>query len=300
MAGTTVEWLGCATFRVRSAGLTILCDAYVDRAVGAAGPGITTDDIAVCDWIVVGHSHFDHLYGAERILARTSARLVGSYESVRVMERAGVPLDRMLCVAGGETVDLGHGVRVSVYPSQHSCVWSQQQMGQPDRVCIGDLGLTHQERQGRMAALGAYLASLGPAAKAHLAASSVGHSERGDGGALVYVFHFADGRLLYQDTSGHWRGVLAGLRAEAAILAAAGRANVDGEPVQGTLAAFVVDQVEMIRPATLLLCHHDDWLPGFSIATDVTPIRKELARRTPGVRLLEPAYLQPVAPFAGG
>jgi hypothetical protein len=70
--------------------------------------------------------------------------------------------------------------------------------------------------------------------------------------------------------------------------------------VQGSLAGFVVDQVELIRPLTLLLCHHDDWLPGFSIATDVTAIRKELARRAPGVRLLEPSYLEPVEPFARG
>jgi hypothetical protein len=84
-------------------------------------------------WIVVGHSHFDHVWGAERIMRNTRARLVGSYETVRVMESAGVPVDRMTPVAGGETVDLGSGVRVSVYPSQHSCVWSQGQMAPADQ-----------------------------------------------------------------------------------------------------------------------------------------------------------------------
>ena len=54
----------------------------------------------------MGHSHFDHLFGAETILANTNATLVGSYETVRVMEAAGVAADRMLCVSGGETVDL--------------------------------------------------------------------------------------------------------------------------------------------------------------------------------------------------
>ena len=293
-----VEWFGCATFRVRSAGLTIFCDAYIDRAEGAAGPGLTADSITECDWVVVGHSHFDHLYGAEQILANTNARLIGSYESVRLMERAGVPTDRMICVGGGETIDLGGGVTVAVYPSQHSCVWSHQQMGQPDEVCIGDLGVHWHQRQERMGALAAYLASLGPAALTHLAASSAGHSERGDGGALVFVFTFPDGRLLFQDTSGHWRGILRELRVDAAILAAAGRANIDGEPVQGSLAQFIGDQVEMLQPTTVLLGHHDDWLPGFSRATDVTSIRAELARRTPGVRLVEPGYLEPVAVFA--
>ena len=91
-----------------TAGLTVFLDAYIDRAPNAAGTGLTADDIDECDWIVIGHSHFDHLWGAERIVARTGATLIGSYETVRVLEQAGVPLDRMICVGGGERIDLGH------------------------------------------------------------------------------------------------------------------------------------------------------------------------------------------------
>ena len=112
----TLDWYGCATFRLRTAGLTVFLDAYIDRAPGAPGTGLTADDIDECDWIVIGHAHFDHLYGAERIMARTGATLIGSYESVRVMEAAGVPADRMICVAGGERVRLSDDVTVSVLP----------------------------------------------------------------------------------------------------------------------------------------------------------------------------------------
>ena len=50
--------------------------------------------------------------------------------------------------------------------------------------------------------------------------------------------------LLYQDTSGHWSGILPGgdFRPDVAILAAAGRGNIDGEPIQGSLAEFVARQ----------------------------------------------------------
>lgn len=298
---TTLDWYGCATFRLRTAGLTIFLDAYIDRVEGAAGTGLTADDVDGCDWIVVGHSHFDHLWGAERILANhPAARLVGSYESVRVMEQAGVPLDRMICVAGGETVDLGQGVRVSVYPSQHSCVWSHRQMHGADEVCLGDLGVTWQEQQERMRDLGAYLATgLGPAAGAHLRASAPGHSTRGDGGALVFLVETPEGSLLYQDTSGHWSGVLGTLRPDVAILAAAGRGNIDGEPVQGSLAGFVARQVDLVRPRTVILSHHDDWLPGFSVPTDVGPIRTAVEAVAPGSRLLEPGYLDGTVLFDG-
>ena len=286
---TTLDWYGCATFRLRTAGLTIFLDAYIDRVEGAPGPGVRADDVDECDWIVIGHSHFDHLYGAERIAANTSCRIIGSYETVRVLEACGVPLDRMIVVAGGERVALGNGVTVSVFPSQHSCVWSHGQMPPADQVCLGDLGLTWQEQQARFADLGAHVSSLGEAVHRHLAVSSQG--ARGDGGALLYLFDTPDGTILYQDTSGHWTGILDGLRPDVAILAAAGRGNVDGEPIQGSLAQFVARQAELLQPRRVVLSHHDDWLPGFSIDTDVAPIRAELARVLPGTELLELGYL---------
>lgn len=289
---TTLDWYGCSTFRLKTAGMTIFLDAYIDRAANAAGPGMTADQIDDCDWIAIGHSHFDHLYGAERIMANTNATLIGSYESIRVMEQAGVPVDRMMYVAGGELIDLGNGASVSVYPSQHSCVWSHSQMAQPGEVCLGDLGVTFQEQEARLAELTTYLATeLEPVAVDHLLGSMPGHSDRGDGGALVFLFHLPDGTVLFQDTSGHWSGVLADLRADVAIFAAAGRANIDGEPIQGTLAEFIGQQVVAVQPTTVILGHHDDWLPGFSIPTDTAPIRDEIARVAPGTTLLEPGYL---------
>jgi Beta-lactamase superfamily domain len=138
---TSLDWYGCATFVLRTASLTVFLDAYIDRAPGAAGTGLTADDVDRCDWIVVGHSHFDHLYGAERIARNTGARIVGSHETVRIMEQAGVPAERMICVASGETVALSDDVRVSAYPSQHSCVWSQL----PGAVLVAQQPILRQE-----------------------------------------------------------------------------------------------------------------------------------------------------------
>jgi L-ascorbate metabolism protein UlaG (beta-lactamase superfamily) len=291
---TTLDWYGCATFRLRTAGLTVFLDAYVDRAANAPGPvpPLTADDIDECDWIVVGHSHFDHLYGAERIARNTGARIVGSYETVRVMEQAGVPVDQMICVAGGETVALSDDVRVSVFPSQHSCVWSHTRMGQADEVCVGDLGLTWQEQQVRFQKLIEHMATGLPRPSLdHLVAAQQG--DRGDGGALVYVFDTPDGRLLYQDTSGYWSGIVGSLapRPDVAIVAAAGRGNIDGSPIQGSLAQFVGRQVALLGPRRVVLSHHDDWLPGFSVDTDVGPIRDELARVAPDTSLVELGYV---------
>jgi L-ascorbate metabolism protein UlaG (beta-lactamase superfamily) len=288
----TLDWYGCATFRLRTGALTVFLDAYIDRAPGAPGTGLSADDVDECDWIVVGHAHFDHLYGAERIMANTNATLIGSYESVRLMEAAGVPIDRMICVAGGERIRLADDVTVLVLPSQHSCVWSHAGMAQSGEVCLGDLGVTWQEQRERMGDLQKYLATaLEAGAVEHLVHGRVGHSDRGDGGALLYLFETPEGTLLYQDTSGHWSGILDGLRPDAAILAAAGRGNIDGEPIQGSLAEFVARQVAAVRPRRLFLSHHDDWLPGFSVPTEMAPLRAAIAAAAPDTELVEPGYL---------
>ena len=65
----------------------------------------------------------------------------------------------------------------------------------------------------------------------------------------------------------------------------------NGEPVQGTLAEFVASEVELLRPRTVGLCHHDDWMPPLTRPTDVAPIRHALAARMPGARLVEMDYL---------
>jgi len=293
---STLDWYGCATFRLRTAGLDIMLDAYVDRAENAAGPTppVTADDIEACDYVIIGHAHFDHLFGAERVMANTGATLIGSYETVRVMERAGVDVDRMIPVAGGERIDLEGPtgrVTVTVFPSQHSCVWVGP-MEQPHEVCIGDLGVTLHEQQERMKQLMSQLGTtLDPVAMTHMLDAMSGHSERGDGGALLFLFDLPDGRLLYQDTSGHWSGVLRDLRPDVAILAAAGRGNIDGEPIQGSLAQFVARQADMLRPRRVILSHHDDWLPGFSVPTDTSSIAEEMRRVAPGVELREIGYL---------
>jgi len=85
--------------------------------------------------------------------------------------------------------------------------------------------------------------------------------------------------------------VLRDLRPDVAILAAAGRGNVDGEPIQGSLAQFVGREAALLQPRRVVLSHHDDWLPGFTSGDlDVAPVRAELARALPSTELLELGY----------
>src|SRR5881398_2158928 len=145
----TLDWLGVATFRLTVGERVIFLDAYMDRVPAAPPVGLTAAQVARADYVLVGHSHFDHLWGAERIAARTGATIIGSYETVRLMETQGVPMEQLMPVSGGERIRLTDDVTVSVFPSLHSCVWSHAAMAPADEVCIGDLGLTFQERTAR-------------------------------------------------------------------------------------------------------------------------------------------------------
>src|SRR5436305_13809758 len=79
----TLDWLGVATFRLTVGERVIFLDAYMDRVPAAPPVGLTAAEVARADYVLVGHSHFDHLWGAERIAARTGATVLGSAEAVR-------------------------------------------------------------------------------------------------------------------------------------------------------------------------------------------------------------------------
>ncbi|MBK7329538.1 MAG: hypothetical protein IPI85_10805 [Dehalococcoidia bacterium] len=83
------------------------------------------------------------------------------------------------------------------------------------------------------------------------------------------------------------------LRPDVAILAAAGRGNLDGEPIQGSLADFIRIEAELLQPRTIVLGHHDNWMPPVTPegGTDVSPIRTALAESLPAAKLLEPGYM---------
>ena len=287
----TLDWLGVSTFRLVIGDLVLFLDAYIDRVPAAPPVGLTTADVQRADWVLIGHSHFDHLWGAERIAVATGATVIGSHETVRLLhDQDLVPEEQLIAVAGGEPIRLSDDVRVRVYPSLHSCIWATM-AGAADEACLGDLGVAHQVRASRVARTMDMLhgGALGQEVAAHLAASD--RHPRGEGGSFAYLIETPAGSIFWKDTSGHWSGVLRDLRPDVALLAAVGRGNVNGEPVQGTLAEFVASEAELLRPRQVILCHHDDWMPPLTRPTDVGPIRHELARRTPGVELIEMGYL---------
>ena len=274
--GPTVEWFGCATFRVRVAGLTLFFDTYLDKAPGVPPARLAAADVHEADLLFISHAHFDHVLGADVIARATGALVVGNHEVAHLMAANGVPEAQVLPVSGGETVDCGHEVRVRVFPALHSCLFAS---AGPDSgsTCLGDLGVSAQERRDRSRLLFDLLPSLSEETQAFFADAAHTASHR-DGGQLAYLLETPDGSLLVSASSGHWRGVFERLRPDVAILAAAGRPNVDGEPYQGSMSDFLVEQAELLGRPEVALCHHDPLLPPVAPALDVAVAEAELRR----------------------
>ena len=141
-----LAWYGTSTFRLTIGHTIIFLDAYLDRVPEAPPIGLGSSDVDRADFVLIGHSHFDHILGAETIALNTGATLVGSYESVRVMTENGVPEDQLMAVSGGEPVQLASGIRVRGVPGLHSCLWARGSRTDSDKCCIGGEGLSHQDR----------------------------------------------------------------------------------------------------------------------------------------------------------
>jgi L-ascorbate metabolism protein UlaG (beta-lactamase superfamily) len=264
----------------------------MDRVPAAPPVGLRVAEVDRADHILVGHSHFDHLWGAERIAQNTGATIIGSHETVRLMQLEEVPNEQLIAVSGGERIRLSEGVTVRVYPSQHSCIWSQA--GLPAEVCLGDQDVTFHERQTRLKERASQRAASQQPGMADVVAHrrACTQAPRAEGGAYAFLIETPEGSILWKDTSGHWTGILRDLRPDVAILAAAGRGNIDGEPIQGSLAQFVAREADLLRPQKMVLCHHDDWTPPVTSPTDVGPIRQELARQSRRTELVEMGYLE--------
>jgi L-ascorbate metabolism protein UlaG (beta-lactamase superfamily) len=118
-----------------------------------------------------------------------------------------------------------------------------------------------------------------------------------DGGQLIYLISTPSGSLLWSASSGCWTAILRELRPDVALLALAGRPNVNGEPFQGSMAEFIVREVEMLRPSKVVFCHHDAFLPPYMNGTNVDAATEALESRTPWAELVTMKYGVPIALF---
>jgi len=144
----TLKWLGTAGWEIGDGTTVILIDPYLSRingprppGAGSAGtpvPGDTrklygwedavTPDVAVIDshiqranFILVTHTHYDHVLDVPHIALKTHATVIGAESTVNVMRAYDVPEERLITVRGGEDFEFGT-FSLKVIPSIHSAL----------------------------------------------------------------------------------------------------------------------------------------------------------------------------------
>lgn len=120
------RWLGIACIEIDTGDEVLLIDPYLSRIpfrkayFGRIKPDVKASQfVDRCDYILVTHSHFDHLLDAPPIALRTGARLFGSPNTARLAVSLGIPPDRVRTVHAGENLAAGR-FRVKVFAYKHT------------------------------------------------------------------------------------------------------------------------------------------------------------------------------------
>ena len=78
------------------------------------------------DYVLAGHSHFDHTYDSATWAAVSGAQLIGGLSTCYQAQAQGLPTSQCRVVSGtwatggGERIDLGHGITIRVVRFNHS------------------------------------------------------------------------------------------------------------------------------------------------------------------------------------
>jgi L-ascorbate metabolism protein UlaG (beta-lactamase superfamily) len=141
----TLRYLGTAGWEISDGTTVILVDPYLSRIFGPQPPGrppyarapgdtrplygwndIAVPDVAAidshisrADFVLVTHTHYDHVLDVPHIALKTRATVIGTESTENVMRAYSVPEEQLITVHGGEDYEFGT-FSVRVIPSLHS------------------------------------------------------------------------------------------------------------------------------------------------------------------------------------
>src|SRR5210317_1964814 len=137
-----LKYLGTAGWKISDDNVTVLIDPYISRVKLGNGPSVNkldkrktvlrsdffvSDSILIdslidkVDFILVHHSHFDHLSDVPYIAKKTGAKVIGTETTITILRAYGIPDDQLYAVGGGEDYQF-ENFSVRVIPSIHSAL----------------------------------------------------------------------------------------------------------------------------------------------------------------------------------
>jgi L-ascorbate metabolism protein UlaG (beta-lactamase superfamily) len=141
--GVQLRYLGTAGWEISDGTAVVLVDPFMSRprmntpndpaSPTDTRPLLTMDDIAQsdtrvidahiarADFILITHTHFDHVLDTPYIARKTGATVIGTESTYRYARSMGVPQDKLIAVRGGEDYQFD-GLSIKVIPSLHGVI----------------------------------------------------------------------------------------------------------------------------------------------------------------------------------
>ena len=281
-----LTYLGTAGWEISDGSTVILIDPYLSRINGPRPPGAALvtpipgdarplygmDDIAVpdvatvdahiqrADFILVTHTHYDHVLDVPHIALRTRAAVVGTESTENVMRAYGVPEQTLITVRGGEDYEFGV-FSVRVIPSIHSAL-DQKHYFSSDRAPAG--------------------------MKAPLTLRQM-HPE---GGTLAYLIRFHGHEILAFGSMNYIEREMAGLRPDV-VLVGAGASRREIHDYTGRLMRA------LNFPSLVLPTHWDNFLAPYGASEQpaidaLQSFVQEVTAASPKTQVIVPKHFEPI------
>lgn len=280
----TLKYLGTAGWEISDGATIILVDPYLSRINGPAPPGggtghsvpgdrrraykwndiATPDEAAIdtyiqrADFVLVTHTHYDHILDVPHIALKTRANVIGTESTENVMRAYRVPEEQLITVRGGEDYQFS-GFSVKVIPSIHS-------------------PLDHKHYFSSASAL--------PGMKAPLTLEQI-HPE---GGTLAYLIRLRGHQILAFGGMNCLEREITGLEPDVALIGA-GASRKEIYDYSGRLMRA------LNYPAIVLPTHWDNFLEPYEASQQAAldalqSFTQEIVKASPKTRVIVPKYFE--------
>ncbi|MHB1162770.1 MAG: MBL fold metallo-hydrolase [Chloroflexota bacterium] len=127
-----LRWLGTAGIELSTDQEVLAVDPFFTRPpfrriwFGRVFPDrrLVAAKLPRCNYVLVTHSHWDHLMDVPEVVLNTGATALGSPNSCRLLTLLGVPEDRIQEIRADDRLELG-GFQIQVFRAQHSTLFQK-------------------------------------------------------------------------------------------------------------------------------------------------------------------------------
>ncbi|HLZ92653.1 MAG TPA: MBL fold metallo-hydrolase [Candidatus Acidoferrum sp.] len=286
-----LSYLGNAGWEITAGSIVILVDPYLSRIRAAAAapgmPGASKEasdprpligvndplipDTAVidahitnADYILVSHSHFDHLMDVPYIAKKTGATVIGTESTTNVMRAHGISDGKLITVKGGEDYSFG-SFSLRVIPSLHLALDSKHYF---------DSGVIPRTVEV-------------PLRRRDLA----------EGGTLAFLIRMGKHHLLVFGSNNFIENEITGLRPD--VLIAGPDIVPFGPPKEETYQYTRRLMRALDCPSEVIPTHWDNFMQPYDASQDeyvkrLEPFEEEIKSACPKTRFIVPKYFDPI------